>query len=238
MTVRRALIRDLRARLSEAAVPADAGPMQAYMKSAMPYYGVKKPVRAKISKAVIDAHPLADYEDWRDTAAALYAGAKRREERYCALDLVGHRRHRAFRDRWTSFELYEAFIVEGAWWDLVDETAAHHLGALMDHHTAACTRKMRAWIADENLWRRRSAIICQLKRKGNTDRELLAESILGAIDSSEFFLRKAIGWALREFGKSEPQWVIAFVREHEARLSGLSRREALRRLIADGLVES
>lgn len=226
-------IRSIRKALREAAVPADAGPMQAYMKSEMPFYGVKKPARAVISKAIIAAHPLPDHPSWHDTVQSLFVEAKRREERYCAMDLISASRYRTYRRSWGSFGLYEQLIVEGAWWDVVDELAAHHLGILFEVEAKQLTRHMRAWTklsAPGDLWRRRSAIICQLRRKSDTDLELLTQAIDAAIDSKEFFLRKAIGWALRQHGAVDPDWVRTFVAAREDRLSGLSKREALRKL--------
>ena len=223
-------IRAVRKALRQAAVPADAGPMQAYMKSEMPFWGVKKPARATLAKAVIAEHPLADYSTWHDTVQTLYLEAGRREERYCALDLISHRSYRAHRRSWESFELYETLIVAGAWWDLVDELAAHHLGVLFEVEPKALSKHMRAWTRSDDLWRRRSAIICQLRRRADTDTRLLTTAIDAAIDSKEFFLRKAIGWALRQHGDTDPDWVRAFVAAREDRLSGLSKREALRKL--------
>jgi 3-methyladenine DNA glycosylase AlkD len=228
----------LRKALRAAAVPENAGPMQAYMKSEMPFYGVKKPERAKCSKEVIAAHPLDSYEAWRDTALALYRGARKREERYGALDLVGHRSYREYRDRWASFAMYDEFIVTGAWWDLVDETAVQHLGRLMVTERQRCTAKMRRWMKGRDLWRRRSSIICQLKLKRETDLGLLFDSIEASMESEEFFLRKGIGWALREYAKTDPQVVIDFVQQRQGRLSALSKREALRRVLKDGLIDS
>jgi 3-methyladenine DNA glycosylase AlkD len=232
MTADRAFIRAIRTGLRNAAVPDDAGPMQAYMKSELPFWGVKKPTRARMSKAVIVARPLSDFSSWHDTAEALFVEAKRREERYCALDLVGHRRYREHRDSWASFALYDRFVVLGAWWDIVDEVATQHIGALFQTERKRVSKTMRAWITDADMWRRRAAIICQNKRKAATDETLLFDAIMGAIDSKEFFLRKAIGWALREYGKTAPARVQAFVAAHEHELSGLSKREALRRLDA------
>ena len=233
MPANRAFIRACRAGLREVAVTEDAALMQAYMKSEMPYWGVKKPARAKVSKAVIAAHPLPSYAAWRDTARHLFDKAQKREERYCVLDLLDHRRYREYRERWSSFALYEHLIVAGAWWDIVDAVAIHHIGRLLAVEPDKTEAKMRAWIADEDLWRRRSAIICQIKFKAETDEDLLFAAIEGAIESKAFFLRKAIGWALREYGKTAPKAVLAYVEANEGRLSGLSKREALRRLVAE-----
>jgi 3-methyladenine DNA glycosylase AlkD len=89
-------------------------------------------------------------------------------------------------------------------------------------------KAMLAWSQCDDLWKRRTAIICQLSFKKDTDLALLYACIQPALDSSEFFLRKAIGWALRQYAWTDPEEVIRYVREHEHRLSGLSRREALK----------
>ncbi len=124
--------------------------------------------------------------------------------------------------------MYEEIIVTGAWWDFVDEIAAHRLGPLLRRYPGPMRRKMLAWSKSKNLWRRRSAILCQLSFKGDTDPELLYSTIEPAIDSKEFFLRKAIGWALRQYAWTNPREVRRFVAMNKDRLSTLSQREALK----------
>ena len=93
---------------------------------------------------------------------------------------------------------------------------------------AAMTAAMRAWSTDDDMWKRRSAILCQLRAKERTDLDLLYGCIEPSLGSKEFFLRKAIGWALRQYAWTDPAEVQRYVRENEARLSGLSKREALK----------
>jgi len=230
------LIRALRRELKAAAVAADAAPMQAYMKSELPFYGVKSKARKAVARAVFAEHRLDGYDRWHDTVLTLWRGAKRREERYCALDLVGHRFYREHRG-WQAFALYEELIVTGAWWDFVDEVAAHRVGELFKSDATRTAKTMRAWSVDADLWRRRTSIICQLRRKEDTDEALLLACIEPSMDSDEFFLRKGIGWALREHAKLRPKAVVRFVKKHRARLSGLSKREALRHLVASGATD-
>ncbi len=87
---------------------------------------------------------------------------------------------------------------------------------------------MLAWSRDRDMWKRRTSIICQLRFKENTDLELLQACIEPSLDSKQFFLRKAIGWALRQYAWVDPDWVVSYVSAHEAELSPLSRREALK----------
>jgi 3-methyladenine DNA glycosylase AlkD len=119
-------------------------------------------------------------------------------------------------------------IVTGAWWDLVDGIAGHRLGRLLRLFPREMRREMLAWSRSDDLWKRRGAILCQLTFKRDTDLDLLYAVIEPALSSREFFLRKAIGWALRQHAWTDPREVRRYVREHESELSGLSKREALR----------
>jgi 3-methyladenine DNA glycosylase AlkD len=132
--------------------------------------------------------------------------------------------------------VYEELIVTGAWWDYVDDVATHRLPVLLRHHREEMTREMLAWSRGDDLWKRRAAILCQLPLKAQTDLELLRRCIEPALDSREFFLRKAIGWALRQYARTDPGWVVAYVQEHAARLRPLSKREALKALLKSGAV--
>jgi len=197
------------------------------MKSEMPYRGVQTPQRRQAAKGVFAAHPLDSFEAWRDTVLALWRGARYREERYSAIDLIGYPKYRGFRNL-ESLPLYEEIIVSGAWWDYVDAIATQQLGEALRHHPAAMAPLLREWAVSENLWKRRAAILAQLSFRGDTDRKLLYDCIRPSLGSAEFFLRKGIGWALREYAKTDPQEVIRFVRRQEGQLSALTKREALR----------
>lgn len=224
-----AWVEAVRAALVAVAVAEDAEPMRAYMKSEMPFLGVRSAARREAVGAVFRAARFADAGAWRGAARALWFGARFREERYAAIDLLQDRRH----GRWLDLEavpLLEELIVSGAWWDLVDPLCTISLGALVAREREAMTPLLRAWSRDEDLWKRRSAILAQLKHKGATDLGLLEECIEGSMGDDDFFARKAIGWALREYAKTDAAWVRAYVARHEGSLSGLSRREALKRV--------
>ncbi len=219
----------VRATLRAHADPAKAGPMQRYMKSTMPFLGVSAvPLRAEI-KPLFDVYRLESPAAWRATVRALWDQATYREERYAALELCGHRYYRAFQDL-DALPLYQHLIVTGAWWDLVDPIASHRIGHLLATYPAPLKTALLAWAKGDDLWLRRTAIIAQLRHEADTDLELLFAAIEPALASKEFFLRKAIGWALRELAKSQPEVVRQYVRTNEARLSGLSKREALKHL--------
>jgi 3-methyladenine DNA glycosylase AlkD len=223
---------EVRKGLAAVADPERAPAMQAYMKSEMPFYGVPAPVARKVFRSAIDEHPLPDRTTWQDTVAALWSEATHREERYAALALAGHRRYRSHQDA-DLLGFYAELVRTGAWWDLVDDIASHLVGPILLSHHAAAAPVVRAWAVAEDMWLRRTAVICQLGAKDRTDVDLLTVGIDANIDDREFFLRKAIGWALREYARTDADWVRAFVAAREGRLSTLSRREALKHLGSD-----
>lgn len=197
------------------------------MKSAMPYYGVPTPQLRKLCKQVFVQHPLEDYRAWHAAARGLWRSAKFREERYAAIELTEVKRYAAFQALKT-LPLYEEMIVTGAWWDFVDVIASHRLGYLLRQHPTEMKPRMRAWSRDANMWKRRSAILCQLGCKQDTDLKLLYACIEPNLADPEFFIRKAIGWALRQYAWTDAREVRRYVRENDARLSPLSKREALK----------
>ena len=191
------LIGAVRAALREAAQPELARPMQAYMKSATPFLGVRVPMMRALTRAEAKLRPFATSADLIDTVLRLWREAGYREERYAAIALLDTPAARRLRDPAVLQALRE-LIVTGAWWDYVDELA-HRVGDLL-----------LSWPAEV-----RPAL-------------LLTIAIESAIDDRDFFLRKAIGWALRDYARTNPAWVRSFAETHE--LSPLSRREALKHL--------
>jgi 3-methyladenine DNA glycosylase AlkD len=229
------LIRALRAALRAQADPEKAAAMQAYMKSAMPYYGIQTTEQRRIYRDIFARWQLASYADWRDTVLKLWRTARYREERYAAIELTQNKRYAAFQTLET-LPLYEELIVTGAWWDLVDSVAAHRVGALLRRYPDAMKPEMRTWSRCDNLWKRRSSILCQLTFKNETDLLLLYECIEPSLTSREFFLRKAIGWALRQYAWTDPHEIVRYVRRKHRELSPLSKREALKNVLRSGLI--
>lgn len=203
------------------------------MKSTMPYRGLTSPVLRATLRPILShpAYALETRAAWEATVRALWDDAAYREERYAALALAGHRRYRQHCDVDT-LELHRYLAQTGEWWDLVDDIATHHVAPVLLRHREAATPVVRAWAEDDSLWVRRTAILSQLPAKAETDTELLADCLAtnlpGSPFGTEFFIRKAIGWALREFAKTDPAWVLEYVGAHD--LSPLSRREALKHL--------
>jgi 3-methyladenine DNA glycosylase AlkD len=202
--------------------------MQAYMKSKMPYYGVKSPQVAAVCKKVFAENPFPSCNEWRAGVLELWRKARYREERYAAIRLLSLKRHR---ECWSPelMPMLEEMIVSGAWWDYVD-ALAQLVGELLRSHPKKIRPVMRAWSQDANLWKRRVSIICQLSFKRETDLELLYANIEPNLADRDFFIRKAIGWALRQYAWTDPKEVARYVSEHESQLSGLSRREALKNI--------
>ena len=209
---------------------ADAGrapAMQSYMKSAMPYFGVAAGPRRTALKRVFADLDWPNSAAWQKDVLLLWREATHREERYAAIDLSAVRAARRFQ-RIDVLPMYEEMIVTGAWWDYVDEIAGHRLWSLLQNDRAAMRETMLAWSTDANIWKRRSAILCQLLAKSETDLDLLYACIEPSIASTEFFLRKAIGWALRQYAWTDPDEIARYVAVNEDRLSGLSKCEALK----------
>jgi 3-methyladenine DNA glycosylase AlkD len=208
--------------------PVAAPKMQRYMRSEMPFLGVPRPPRRTLEQLLVAEHPLPSPRALECAARTLWDEAAFREERYLALALTGHRRYA----QWLTpdfLPLYRDWIVGGAWWDFVDEIASRRVGPLLRGHPRLIEPEIRRWAAGEDRWLRRTAIICQLSSGEHTDTRLLADCIEAALGDPDFFLRKGIGWALRQYARTDPGWVLAFVDTHP-RLSPLSRREALKHL--------
>ncbi len=223
------LLPQLRKALRQVGDPAKALAMQAYMKSAMPYHGVPLPLLRQVCKVTFADVQFATALHWQAQVLDLWRDARFREERYAALCLAGDRRARLFQTL-SAMKMYEELIITGAWWDYVDEIAPHRIGPILKDYPAPMRRKMLSWSKSNNLWKRRSAILCQLGLKTETDLELLYACIEPSLGSREFFLQKAIGWALRQYSRTDRAEIKKYVRVNRIRLSALSCREALKNI--------
>ncbi len=221
------LVRTVRRALAEAADPTKAAAMQAYMKSAMPYRGVSAPVLKRVCRDAFKAHPLVTAAEWQRVVLDLWRHAEFREERYAAVLLTQARSYREFQT-YSSLPMLEEMIVTGAWWDFVDTLAGHNLGGILRADPRRMKPLMRRWARDADMWKRRSAILCQLGFKGETDLDLLYDCIEPNLSHKDFFIRKATGWALRQYAWTDPKEVRRYVKANKTRLSPLSVREALK----------
>jgi 3-methyladenine DNA glycosylase AlkD len=166
---------------------------------------------------------------WQATVLALWRSARFREERYAAIALTGERAYDRFQTIAT-LPMYEELIVTGAWWDYVDVIAGKRIGALLARFPREMKPIVRAWSRSPDLWLRRTAVLSQLGFKDATDLRLLYACIEPNIGDRDFFIRKAIGWALRQYAWTDPKEVQRYVRANRDRLSGLSVREALKNI--------
>lgn len=217
-----ALLNYLEEAFKENAIAAKKPQMEAYMKSKFTYYGLPSPVRKETSKPFLKEMVAAKL-DIEETAKLLWA-KKEREWHYFAIDYL-IKCHKQWQPK--HIELFKYLTVINSWWDTVDAIATNLIGALLLKFPEL-KPNMDNWIDDENMWMNRVAIIHQLKYRDKTDVKRLFVYCKKHAASKEFFHQKAIGWALRELAKQEPQTVINFV--NSTVLAPLSKREALKHL--------
>ena len=224
------LLLELRSELINLADPKKAPQMQSYMKSAMPYHGVPSPILKKLCKEIFRDLKFPHFQSWEKQVMGLWRNAKFREERYASLQLCGHKISQDFQTL-EAMKLFEEMIVSGAWWDYVDDIASHKVGNILDLYPKPMKKKMLKWSHSSDLWKKRTSIICQLGFGHKTDLDLMYACIEPSLSSDEFFLRKAVGWALRQYAWTDPKEVKRYVKKNEERLSPLSRREALKNIL-------
>lgn len=204
--------------------PANAGPMQAYMKDNFPFLGIKTTERRALLKEHIALHGPPPLEELPAIARSAFA-VPEREVHQVAVDLLMKHARKLGPGH---LPLVEELITTKSWWDSVDALAIHVAGVILKRHPKEVPAWNRRWVTAKHMWLNRTAIIFQNRWKGDTDRALLFANIERHAGHKDFFIRKAIGWALRELGASDPASVKAFVAAHH--LSPLSVREALRKL--------
>lgn len=227
----------LLAALRERSDPVRAEQQQKYMKSDLPFFGVAVPEVRRIARETSRAVRFANPDAWQEAILSIWRTAERREELYAAVELLNDPAYRA----WLSpdrINLVRELVVTGAWWDLVDAIASNAVGRMLASHRDETGAILRSWSVDDNIWLRRTAILAQLRFKADTDQVLLTDVIEPSVERPEFFLRKAIGWALREYSKVDPEFVLDFMAGNADRLSPLTRREGLKVLTRQGRVRN
>ena len=207
--------------------PARAEAMAAYMRDRFVFFGIPAPERDRLIRDLVPRLDLRTERDILRFAAACWEQPER-EYQYLALRVL---RRSAKTLSPEALQALGRLITVKSWWDTVDELAIHVTGPLVATHPEL-RGVMDAWIEDDDIWLARTAILHQNSYKRRTDAELLFRYCLLRAADSEFFIRKAIGWALREYSKTDPEAVRAFVERNGTALAPLSRREALRRLAA------
>lgn len=212
----------LRNALESVAQPKNKQPMEAYMKERFVFLGVKSPERRAASKNIIRELRKSPTIEW-DFVFECYE-QEEREFHYVACDYIRKvQRHLRYED----LDILKRLICSHSWWDTVD-TLAIEVGAIGLKEAEIRSRELKQWIYADNLWLRRTSIIHQLKYKDSTNLHFLKEAILANNASQEFFINKAIGWALRTYSSTDPKWVMGFCDQNNLR--SLSKREALRKI--------
>lgn len=209
--------------LSQAADPLRAVPMRAYMRNQFDFYGIMAGPRHQLLRSFLLAEGMPS--DVRTVIRALWK-EDARECQYVACALLLRAKKKMSMD---DVPFFEELITTKSWWDTVDAIAPNVAGVVALHAHAHATRQLaERWISAPNMWLQRSAILLQLKYKDKTDEALLFDLVLRHASSTEFFLQKAAGWALRQYAYVAPVAVRMFVDAHRSQLSGLTIREALK----------
>ena len=210
-------VEELVKELKAVASPDDAVAMKAYMKNKFEFLGVKTPARRKLAKAFFKQHTdsVIDWnfinEAWKNPY---------RELQYVALDYLEIRKKLLAP---SDLPRLKKLAQTKSWWDTVD-FLDRLVGSIIAQFPET-KATILSWSCDEDIWLRRLAIYHQLLRKEETDTELLEKILINNLGQTEFFINKAIGWALRDYSKTNPNWVRDFIERHQAEMAALSIRE-------------
>jgi 3-methyladenine DNA glycosylase AlkD len=218
-------VRSIKSLYEQNASPADAAPMKKYMRDQFEFLGIKTPVRTKLMKEFIKENGLPPLDKLDIIAQELWA-LPQREFQYTANGLIG-RLQKKFEPEFIS--TLEYLIVTKSWWDTVDTLAGDTVGVHFKRFPKVREKYLKKWRRSDNFWLRRSALLFQLGYKEDTDFDLLGEIVRENLGSDEFFINKAIGWALRQYAWTNPAPVKKFVKATKG-LHPLSRREALKNI--------
>ncbi len=195
------------------------------MKGKFEYYGLKSPIRKEIQQPFLVKNNLPQKDELETIVKELWSMTQR-EYQYFAMELS----FKYIRDQEINeIDLYEHMVIHKSWWDTVDYIAAKLIGAYFKYFPERRNEITKKWMESGNMWLQRSVLLFQLHYKKNTDTKFLADNINKLLGSKEFFINKAIGWVLREYGKTNPDWVLDFANKTD--LARLSKKEALRRII-------
>ena len=205
--------------------PKNALAMAKYMKDLFPFFGIKTDERRAVFKSVCKKHPTEIHKNARAIAWELYL-KKERELQYCGIEIIIN----TLKNQYVVEDIIwiEQFLITNSWWDSVDTISKFMLGAYLQQFPSEIPTVVERFSNSENMWLNRSVILFQLGYKSQTDFKLLQSLCLKYSHSNEFFIRKAIGWALREYAKTDPEYVRQFVLQ--SNLKPLSKKEALKNI--------
>lgn len=195
---------------------------KAYMRNQFDFFGLDAATRRKVQQPFLLSKFLPSKSEAHQLIIKLWKKPQR-DFQYVAQELAFKYVNVLEKD---DIQLFEYMVVHKSWWDTIDYIAPKLIGNYFNKYPEQRETYIQKWIASENSWLQRSAILFQLKYKSNLDTELLEKIINSLNETNEFFINKAIGWILREYSRTNPNWVIAFVKKTP--LSNLSKKEALR----------
>ena len=205
--------------------PSRAEGMSAYMKNHFPFLGISSPLRRQLAQRALSGLPRPEASDLADLARSLWERPER-EYQYAAIDQLRKATKRLPDGFLTELRW---MIVTKSWWDSCDPLAGTVVGGIVKRFPVSSS-VMERWILDGNLWIRRAALLHQLKWKEQCDQDRLFRFCALTMEEKDFFIRKAIGWALRQHARVAPDEVSRFLTENRPSLSGLSFREAAKHL--------
>jgi 3-methyladenine DNA glycosylase AlkD len=200
--------------------------MKKYMKDLFSFYGIKTTERRAVFHELLKSNQQEISENYRAIALILL-NKEYRELHYCGIEILIKNLKKSYRK--DDIKLIETFLTTNSWWDSVDTISKYLLGQYLIEFPNETEKVIERFSNSNNMWLNRSAIIFQLGYKKNTNYELLFSECVKHSQSKEFFIQKAIGWALREYGSVNPGLVLNFVNNTD--LKPLSRKEAIRKLI-------
>ena len=215
-------LQSLEASFRQQANPGNAIPMKKYMKDRFDFFGIPSPLRKEIYREHKLKYGLIPAGKEEEIVLWCWQQAER-EYQYFAMEFLNKTAKKADEK---IIELYIFMIVNKPWWDTVDFIAANLVGKYLKRFPKKTEALTTEWMQSENMWLQRTCLLFQLKYKSQTNTELLHQFISRLSSSNEFFIRKAIGWILREYSKTDAAFVLAYVEKYP--LSGLSQREALK----------
>jgi len=204
---------------------AQAPAMKKYMRDQFEYLGIKTPQSVALQKEFYAKYGLPDVTELDEILRDLWS-LPQREFQYVAVGLLG-RHNKELPPEF--IDTIEYLIATKSWWDTVDSIAAGTVGVHFKRYPVIKKKYLARWRKLENFWLRRTTILFQLNYKEKTDFDLLSDLICENLGSKEFFINKAIGWALRQYARTDPKAVKNFVKETKG-LNPLSRREAMKHL--------
>jgi len=215
-------VNKLRSAYELQANPERAAKKNAYMRNLFPHFGLVAPEQHELLKSFLREHSMPDKSDLPKLIDLLWAQPER-EFQHFGQELLAKYSKKVDKD---FISVYEFMIVNKSWWDSIDMIASHLVGTHLKRFPELIPVYTEKWMASGNFWLQRTALLFQLKYKKDTEVDLMFDLIKRLAREKEFFIRKAIGWILREYSKTDPGTVIRFVENNK--LSHLSKTEALK----------